>query len=370
MGLPERIPTYEPEDAPMPEVPKFNPPTVPHPKTNTANHPNIPNIRQESSPLEIPRVNRPTRPVEPTPRPERQSNSPEKNKNRVSSRKRGQKVIALLLATTAAITIASKTSSAKKSDITEPTKGIGVEDYAGDYNDKYNLGIDEAQDQEAETSEQKLDDFIGPINQELDNRNKASNMDIDVNVKLELTDTMKKEINRIKEVYAEKQDLFEDIAKEFESETGVEISPELIAAICYRETNFNEGWGDCYLHNGQKLGQTTTQVPKGIYFAKGQFKEAAVDALKSVYREQYNAYGAKNHGVKDKSLKTSIDAMIVYAWGYNGYIKNSPYAWSGTNRYSGEGMYTSDSHYDPNATDQRPGIAAILISMAEDPKST
>ena len=41
---------------------------------------------------------------------------------------------------------------------------------------------------------------------------------------------------------------------------------------------------DVYLHNGQKLGKTTTIVPKGIFFAKDQFIEASVDAMKAMRR--------------------------------------------------------------------------------------
>ncbi|MCY1078792.1 peptidoglycan-binding protein [Archangium lansingense] len=131
-----------------------------------------------------------------------------------------------------------------------------------------------------------------------------------------------------------------------------DLPPALVAGIWYREASLANG---VYLHNGDPLGKPTTHVPKGIFFRKDQFVEAAVDALKekrSTQRALKLHYSSKDLG-----------AMATYAEAYNGYGyrshgSTSPYAFAGTNQYHG-GMYVADGVYRSSTFDRRPGIVAI-----------
>ena len=156
------------------------------------------------------------------------------------------------------------------------------------------------------------------------------------------------DIDNFKRIYQGNKETYERISEK----TG--IPPELIAALHYRESgcNFNT-----YLHNGQKLGKTTTIVPKGIYFE--DFTEAAIDALsrKSSVRDEFQLTFDCN----------DIAKMMAFAERYNGlgyYNKKrvSPYVYSGTNVYTG-GKYVSDGVYDSNTVDKQPGVYILIDAI-------
>jgi lysozyme family protein len=131
-----------------------------------------------------------------------------------------------------------------------------------------------------------------------------------------------------------------------------DLPPALVAGIWYREASLQSG---VYLHNGDPLGTPTTHVPKGVFFRKDQFVEAAVDALK----EKASTQKALNLHYNS----TDLGAMATYSEAYNGYgYRNhggtSPYAFAGTNQYQG-GLYVKDGQYSPTTFDRRPGIVAI-----------
>lgn len=105
-----------------------------------------------------------------------------------------------------------------------------------------------------------------------------------------------------------------------------------------------------YLGNGSKLNQRTEIEPIGRGpFAT--FEEGAIDALK--------LQGA------DKITDWSMDNVLYFLEGYNGYGYskyqhiNSPYLWSGSNHYT-SGKYIADGKYDSNAVSQQIGIALML----------
>lgn len=158
-----------------------------------------------------------------------------------------------------------------------------------------------------------------------------------------LTDSMKSQIEKIKDIFEANKDKYEAV----EEATG--IPAELICAIHYREGSCNF---DTYLHNGQPLGQTTTLVPKGIYF--DDWEEAAIDAL-----------------TRERDLSQleegNLDSYLYYAECYNGtgyrdHNINSPYVWSGTDKYTC-GMYVADGQFDPSYKDTRPGVAVIMKAL-------
>lgn len=118
------------------------------------------------------------------------------------------------------------------------------------------------------------------------------------------------------------------------------------------------------LHNGEHIigtGQKTKLVPKG----RGPFstwEEAAVDAIElNPNRWSKLASGSRDIG------------EILYACerfngtGYisgSGRLETSPYLWACSNINDGFGKYTSDGHFDPNATTQKTvGIAPILKEL-------
>jgi lysozyme family protein len=132
-----------------------------------------------------------------------------------------------------------------------------------------------------------------------------------------------------------------------------DLPPALVAGIWYREASLASG---VYLHNGDPLGKPTTHVPKGKFFRKDQFVEAAVDALKEKRSTQ--------RALELHYSSTDLGAMATYAEAYNGYgyrtyhHSTSPYAFAGTNQYHG-GMYVADGKYSSTTFDRRPGIVAI-----------
>lgn len=151
------------------------------------------------------------------------------------------------------------------------------------------------------------------------------------------------------------QKIISNIANQYQPvQQATKVPWQLISAFHYRESNLD--FSTC-LHNGDPLGQITTHVPKG----RGPFntwKDAAIDAL-------------KYDGLADQDNWT-IAKMLMFAESYNGtgYLKYhqdvmSPYLWSGTNFYLGNGKYTDDGKFNPKAKDDQIGVAAILLALQE-----
>lgn len=134
-------------------------------------------------------------------------------------------------------------------------------------------------------------------------------------------------------------------------ETGIDW--RVIAVIHYRESNLNFSKN---LHNGQALDKVTTWVPKG----RGPFnswEDSAIDALGL----------KKNLGIPGK-----ISEYLYFLECYNGlgYLRyyphvNSPYLWSGTDKYL-KGKYISDGRYSDNTIDIQLGCVALLKSLDMD----
>lgn len=137
------------------------------------------------------------------------------------------------------------------------------------------------------------------------------------------------------------QDKYELVALE----TGIDW--RIIAAIHYRESNLNFSKN---LHNGQPLNMVTTWVPKG----RGPFsswEESAIDAL-----------GLK----KNLGMPKKVSEWLYFLECYNGlgYLRNypnvnSPYLWSGSDKYS-QGKYVSDGKYSSSTVDIQLGCVIIL----------
>ncbi len=135
------------------------------------------------------------------------------------------------------------------------------------------------------------------------------------------------------------------------------LPPAVVAGIWYREDSRMRT--DRYLHNGQRLGRRTTQVPRGIFFRKDQFVEAATHALKQK-RAAANQLGL-NYRSTDRA------AMAAFAERYNGFGyrhrgRASAYVTAGTNLYHG-GMYVADGRYSPRAVDRRLGVLPVIDAI-------
>jgi lysozyme family protein len=128
----------------------------------------------------------------------------------------------------------------------------------------------------------------------------------------------------------------------------------LIAAIHYRESGMDFS---TYLHNGEKLGKVTEKVPRGKFFEKNQWAEAAIDAI------QIKAKTRNSLGITKDTTDPAL--LLTYAETYNGLGYRvagrgpSPYIYAGTNIFMG-GMYERDGQYNPNKFDPRIGVAACL----------
>lgn len=154
------------------------------------------------------------------------------------------------------------------------------------------------------------------------------------------------ELRSIANMSPEKRRQIDEIARR------ADLPPALVAGIWYREASLRDG---VYLHNGDPLGSPTTHVPRGIFFRRDQFVEAAVDALRSKRSTQQALNLHYN--------STDLGAMATYAEAYNGYgYRNhgvtSPYAFAGTNQYHG-GMYVADGQFSATTYDRRLGVVAV-----------
>ena len=193
-----------------------------------------------------------------------------------------------------------------------------------------------------------LDEVNNQINikkaEQTEKENSVSDFDFDF--ELTLSDEQEYALELFKENWEENKDKYEAV----EEATG--MPAELVAAIHWRESGGNF---DTYLHNGQPLGQTTTAVPKGIYFE--DWTEAAIDAVTN--------YGTDLSTIDPNDIETYYN----YAEHYNGmgYANKglpSPYVWAGTSNYT-SGKYVADGVFDPNYVDQQLGVAVMLQALLE-----
>lgn len=149
-------------------------------------------------------------------------------------------------------------------------------------------------------------------------------------------------------------DLIDEVARR------ADVPPALVAGIWYREDSLMRT--DRYLHNGQRLGRTTTMVPRGIYFERDQFVEAAAHALGM----KRSTRDALNLSYESKDLA----AMAAFTERYNGFGyrrggRVSPYVAAGTDLYR-SGLYVRDGAFDPRAVDRRLGTLPLMQAVLDE----
>jgi uncharacterized protein (TIGR02594 family) len=111
-----------------------------------------------------------------------------------------------------------------------------------------------------------------------------------------------------------------------------------------------------HLHNGDLLGQPTTDVPRGRPLTPpfDDWVHSAVDALQMK--------GLQNVGTGAWTIERIAFELERYnGWGYrtNNLSVLSPYLWSFTNQYT-KGKYVRDHVFNPNAVSDQAGAIAIL----------
>ena len=177
----------------------------------------------------------------------------------------------------------------------------------------------------------------------------------DMNVRLNLTDSMKQRIEKVKEIYKENYETYKRISDKVKADSEIFVPPELICAIHERESGCNF---DTYLQNGDPLGKPTVHFPQNIpvYY---NFVDSAVAAIE----EQFKGYPYDQElYVKGNSINT-MSKITKMANRYNGVSKHvSSYVWSGSEKYQG-GMYVADFKYDATKTDERPGVYALVSGL-------
>lgn len=203
--------------------------------------------------------------------------------------------------------------------------------------------VKEAETSKVKTNIETAQAELKKINDEIQAKeNKKATSNWDFNFNESLTGIQAKDLAKFKANFERNRARYEAVSKK----TGVPA--ELIAALHWRESggNFNT-----YLHNGQRLGQVTTIVPRNILF--NDWDSAAVHAL------TYKNYGKATDG--------DLNSCLAFAERYNGlgYRKRgvaSPYVWSGTTNYSG-GKFVRDGVYNPWHRDQQLGVAVMMKAI-------
>ncbi len=168
------------------------------------------------------------------------------------------------------------------------------------------------------------------------------------------TNRFNNELKKFRNAYKKNKEVYKSVSSK------AKVPAQLVAAIHYREntTDCLKGKFNIYLHNGDKLGKPTVHEPKGIYYKKGQFVSAAINAIenKARYRDYF---------YKLQSDSKNIVAMCSFALVYNGKPseskrwKHHPYIFSGTNLYK-KGKYISDGRYSSSAIDKQVGIMLLI----------
>ena len=115
---------------------------------------------------------------------------------------------------------------------------------------------------------------------------------------------------------------------------------------------------DCHLHNGDPLGKKTRLVPAGRP-ATGKppftWEESAVDALKLKELDKETDWSEP---------KIAYNLERYNGFGYRSKGVNSPYLWSGTDRYS-KGKYVSDGKYSKTEVSKQIGAIPLYRRLNE-----
>lgn len=191
----------------------------------------------------------------------------------------------------------------------------------------------------------------------LETKSESTSIVDDMNVRLNLTDSMKQRIEEVKEIYKENYETYKRISDKVKADSEIFVPPELICAIHERESgcNFNT-----YLQNGDPLGKPTVHFPYNIptYY---NFVDSAVAAIE----EQFKGYPYDQElYVKGNHIDT-MSKITKMANRYNGVSKHvSSYVWAGSEKYQG-GMYVADFKYDAGKTDERPGVYALVSGLMD-----
>jgi lysozyme family protein len=134
-----------------------------------------------------------------------------------------------------------------------------------------------------------------------------------------------------------------------EAKTGI---PWFVVAVIH-ERESDQNWF-ASLAQGDPWNRVSVHVPAG----RGPFtswEQAAIDALVNCA-----PHVARN---MDWSIGGTLTELEQYnGLGYAARGVPSPYVWAGTDQYKA-GKYIRDGVYDPDAADNQPGCAGLLLAM-------
>jgi len=174
---------------------------------------------------------------------------------------------------------------------------------------------------------------------------------------------MERQVNRFLENYEKNKKRYKKVSDE------TNLPPILIATLHEMESsmNFNN-----YLHNGQRLGETTTIIPKGILFKKGEWEKAAIHALGG---NQVDENGNKSKPYFQElrvslgitAQTTDMAKLMAFAEKYNGLGyrskgETSAYVYGGTS-LAPKGKYVRDGEFDEKQRGTRVGVSGLLIAQ-------
>lgn len=217
------------------------------------------------------------------------------------------------------------------------------------------------------------------FNQDLYENNVFYRATAEIIKEIEETDEWDEELREIREAYLRNKPVYEEISRELANgvvdKNSGEITivdcfpPEVIGAIHYRENaaDYLAGGFEVYLHNGDELGKVSEKKPEPPFFGKGEFKEAAIDALRGWDEDDYYIENrARSLGLTSDSK--DFTAMLALTLLYNGWDREEnpkpSYGFNKTNVHL-EGTYTSDGTYEEDAVDANLGTYWALKAILD-----
>lgn len=164
-----------------------------------------------------------------------------------------------------------------------------------------------------------------------------------------LTNEQAKDVKLFRDRFEKHQARYERVA----AATGVPAP--LIAAIHWRESHGDFG---TYLHQGDPLGKAAVNHPTDIPIFT-EWEPAAIHAIKMK--------SGLARSLQMEKATTDLASMATYAEFYNGlgYRRKgdeSPYVYSGTDKYTG-GKYVADGQYSSTTKDRQVGVIPLIESV-------
>lgn len=174
---------------------------------------------------------------------------------------------------------------------------------------------------------------------------------LNADVNLDLTKAQEADMKAFMANWEKNKSRYESVA------TKVDMPPELIAAIHWRESSGNFS---TYLHQGDPLGKQAVNEPNDIPIFH-DWEKAAIHAL-----EQKRGI-AEDVGLDSDTDKAEVLGTFAERYnglGYHRYHNDvpSPYVYAGTDAYRA-GKYVKDGKFSATAVDGQLGVLAMINEL-------